>query len=281
MIISHSLFIFCIILHTFNYRFYLNSRCLQVQHFYVFHFNKKNQFILIGILAFFTAVILFFNQTSLYNMFIDDQEASIMRGNTKTKRVALTFNISWGEEKVFDILDTLKDHKVKATFFVSGEWAERHPQILEAIVEQRHELGMLGYRYQNYLDHDIVQIKKDLLYARTIFKKLGYDNINYVRTPSGYFNEEMITLAEDLGFQVIHWSVNPNDWKNPGVNEISNFVMEHTSNGDIVLLHASDSAKQTAKALKKVIPSLQKKKLSFVSISELLSDVTIDEKLVD
>lgn len=252
-----------------------------MQHFHVFHFNKKNQFILIGILAFFTAVILFFNQTGLYNMFIDEQEASIMKGNAKTQSVALTFNISWGEEKVFDILDTLKKHKVKATFFVSGEWAERHPQILEAIVEQRHELGMLGYRYQNYLDQDLVQIRKDLIYANTVFKKLGYDNIDYVRAPSGYFNEEMITLAEGLGFQVIHWSINPNDWKNPGVNDITNFVIEHTSNGDIILLHASDSAKQTAKALEQIIPSLQKEKLTFVSISELLSEVSIDEKLVE
>jgi|SRR5690625_5200675 len=251
-----------------------------MQHFYVFHFNKRNRLITIGLLAFFTAVIIFLNQIGVYNL-LNDQETSILKGNSKTKNIALTFNISWGEEKVFDILETLEKHEVKATFFISGEWAERHPQILEEITDQRHELGMLGYRYQNYLDQDRSQIKKDLLHAKTVFNKLGYENIHFVRTPSGYFNEEIITLVENLGFQIIHWSVNPNDWKNPGISEISNNVIEQTTNGDIVLLHASDSAKQTAEALETIIPSLQKKKLSFVSISELLSEVSIDEKLVE
>lgn len=249
-----------------------------MQPFYAFDFNKKKRFVVIGLLALFTAVIIFLNQIG---MLLNDKETSIIKGNVESKNIALTFNISWGEEKVFDILDTLKKHDIKATFFISGEWAERHPQIIEDISDQRHELGMMGYRYKSYLDQEIDQVRKDLLYARTVFEKLGYENMDYVRTPSGHFNEEIITLAEDLGFQVIHWSVNPNDWKNPGVNEISSHVVKHTSNGDIILLHASDSAKQTAEALEKIIPELQEKKLSFVSISELLSEVTIDEKLLE
>src|SRR5690625_7073686 len=118
---------------------------------------------------------------------------------------------------------------------------------------------MMGYRYKNYVEQESDQVRKDLLYARTVFEKLGYENMDYVRTPSGHFNEEIITLAEDLGFQVIQWSVNPYDWKTPGVNEISSHVVKHTSSGDIILLHASDSAKQTAVALEKIILDLHEK----------------------
>src|SRR5690625_6595150 len=105
---------------------------------------------------------------------------------------------------------------------------------------------MLGYRYKSYLDQEIGQVRKDLLYAKEIFGKLGYEDIELLRPPSGHFNEDVIELAEELGYKVIHWNVNPNDWKNPGAQTIIDHVMEQASNGDIVLLHASRSEEHTS-----------------------------------
>ena len=48
-------------------------------------------------------------------------------------------------------LDTLKKHEVKsATFFLSGSWAERHPDLVERMVKEGYEIGMLGYEYKDY-----------------------------------------------------------------------------------------------------------------------------------
>src|SRR5699024_7742533 len=151
---------------------------------------------------------------------------------------ALPIYISWGEERVHDILQQLETDQVQATFFVSGEWAERHPDILKKIVEGQHELGMLGYRYKSYLDQEIDQVRKDLLHAKEVFKKMGYEDMELLRTTSCHFNKEIIELAENLGFKVIHWNVHPHDWKNPGTEAIVDYVMRETSNGDIILLHA-------------------------------------------
>src|SRR5690625_1986858 len=139
---------------------------------------------------------------------------------------------------------------------------------------------MLGYRYKSYLDQEIDQVRKDLYYAQEIFKKLGYPNIELLRTPSGHFNKEIIALAGQLGYKVIHWNINPHDWKNPGTDIIVNTVMEKTTNGDILLLHASDSVKQTAKALQTVLPGLKNKGLEFVTISELYSQARAEERRV-
>ena len=198
----------------------------------------------------------------------------------KEKNIALTFNISWGDEKVHDILKVLKKHDVRATFFVSGEWAERHPHIIDEITENEHELGMLGYRYKNYLEQDLEQVRKDMVYARNVFSKLGYNDLHYIRPPSGLFNKEVIKLAEKIGLDVIHWSVNSNDWKNPGVEEI---VVEakKVNNGDIVLFHASDIAKQTASALESVLPYYKEKGFSFVTISQIKEGITSEEKIVE
>lgn len=252
-----------------------------MNHFYVFHMKKIKLVLLLITMAFIVALFIALSPSRLISMFQTDEQVALTKGNTNENDIALTFNISWGEEKVYDILKVLNEHKVRATFFVSGEWAERHPQIMEEISEAGHEVGMLGYRYKNYLDQDLEQIRKDMTYAREVFNKLGYRDIKYIRSPSGFFNEEVKEIAERLELETIHWSINPRDWENPGVKEIANLVIEEASGGDIVLLHASDSAKQTAEALDEVLPTLQKQDFSFVTISELMNDVKAEEKLVE
>src|SRR5699024_6899819 len=140
--------------------------------------------------------------------------------------IALTFHIRWGEERVHDILEKLEENDVQATFFLRGEWAERHTEIVEEITEKNHEIGMLGDRYKSYLDQDIEQVRQDIVHAKEVFAKLGYEDIHYMRTPSGHFNKEVIELVRELGLEVIHWNIDTNDWTNPGTEEIVNTVMK-------------------------------------------------------
>lgn len=251
-----------------------------MKHFYVWNVRKGKRFVIIMGLALCTALFLFIEERGLYSS-DSSKQVALTKGSTVENAVALTFNISWGEEKVLDILDVLQSEEIRATFFVSGEWAERHPHIIEKITDGQHELGMLGYRYKSYLDQEIDQVRKDIIYANEVFTKLGYENIEYLRTPSGHFDKDIISLANELNYDVIHWSVNPNDWENPGVKAIEKTVLDLTSSGDIVLLHASDSATQTAQALQTIIPALKEKDLTFVTVSTLQSGVTTKEKILD
>lgn len=253
-----------------------------LQHFYVLNFSKWKRWLFIILLAFFTATFLWFENNRTFSVLSTGKEVSALtKGNPNEPNLSLTFNISWGEEKIHDILKELEEHQVTATFFVSGEWAERHPDLIKEITEGKHELGMLGYRYKSYLDQDIDQVRKDLFKAQEVFRKLGYDNMRLLRTPSGHFNKEILELAEKLGFQVVHWNINPNDWQNPGTQVIIDHVMEKSSNGDIILLHASDSVKQTADALKVILPGLKNKGFQFVSISELINQAHAESHLVE
>ncbi len=252
-----------------------------MDHFYVVRFNKWKRWLIVLIFALFTATFLWFESEGELSVFSKDEPVAMTKGNADESNIALTFNISWGEEKVHAILKQLEQKEVQATFFVSGEWAERHPKILEKITKAEHELGMLGYRYESYLDQEIDQVRKDLLHAKEVFKKNGYKDIEMLRPPSGKFNKEIIELAEQLGFTVIHWNVNPSDWKNPGTKKIENAVMKQTSNGDIILMHASDSVKQTADSLKTILPGLKNKGFTFVTISELVNQAHAKSKIVE
>ncbi|WP_156291795.1 polysaccharide deacetylase family sporulation protein PdaB [Oceanobacillus salinisoli] len=252
-----------------------------MNHFHVWKFNRFKRWILVTVLAFFTAMVLWVNENGALSVFSKEETAAITKGNSDEPNIALTFNISWGEEKVHDILKQLEKHNVQATFFVSGEWAERHPTILEDISEGNHELGMLGYRYKSYIDQDLEQVRKDLLNAREVFNKLGYEDIELLRPPNGHFDEEILNLAKEMNFQVIHWNINPNDWENPGTQVIVDNVMKNTKNGDIILMHASDSVKQTSDALETILPGLKNKGLQFVTITELLNQAHAESEIVE
>src|SRR5699024_8716344 len=143
---------------------------------------------------------LFINNIGIFKQ--SHEPTVLLKGNEKSQNISLTFNISWGEQKLIDIIDVLKEHDVQATFFVRGEWAERHPDLLKLITDNHHELGMLGYRYKNYVEQNIEDIRRDLHYARDVFKRLGYEDLRLLRTPTGMFNKDVIDLAKNLQYKV-------------------------------------------------------------------------------
>ncbi|MCI4059925.1 polysaccharide deacetylase family protein, partial [Bacillus cereus] len=125
----------------------------------------------------------------------------IYKGETDSKDIALTFDISWGDEKAEPILDTLKANGIKnATFFLSASWAERHPDTVARIVKDGHQIGSMGYAYKNYANLESSEIKKDINLAQTAFEKLGIKNIQLLRPPTGQFNKNDLTDAKQYNY---------------------------------------------------------------------------------
>lgn len=207
--------------------------------------------------------------------------SALMKGNENNHAISLTFNLTWGDQMLEPILDQLESENVSATFFLLGEWAEHHPHLVDLIVDRGHEIGMLGYRYKSYLKQTINDVQNDLYRAKDTFTKLGYPDLTLLRTPSGHFDQDILSTAVNQGYQVIDWRVDAHDWKAPGVNHIIEQVITNTSNGDIILMHASDSATQTKEALETIIPNLKEKGHSFVTISELISQAEVNTDSIE
>jgi peptidoglycan/xylan/chitin deacetylase (PgdA/CDA1 family) len=92
-----------------------------------------------------------------------------------------------------------------------------------------------------------------------------------LRAPTGHFDERTLNIAERYGYTVVHWSIDSKDWTNPGVKVIVENVQK-AKKGDIILLHASDSAKQTAKALPQILENIRNHGLKLVSVSEMIAN---------
>ena len=236
--------------------------------FLVLNGRKIKNYLIIILTAFVTAWFIYI-QTFPFAVFSSNDHVpkAFFKGKDG---VALTFNISWGDTNAEGIIQTLQERGIKnVTFFLSGAWAERHPHIVEKIEKAGFEIGILGYEYLDYEEIDDQKIRQDIFKAIDAFNKLNVKYKKIVRAPNGHFDQRFLQIAERNGLEVIHWSINSQDWKNPGVKQIVENVGK-AKKGDIVLLHASDSAKQTAVALPEILENLEKRKLKLVTVSELL-----------
>lgn len=240
--------------------------------FFVLNGKSIKQALIIMIAALFTAWFFYVESIAQVPVFsTEDGPKAVYKGE---KDIALTFNIGWGDEKAEPILDVLKKENVQsATFFLSGAWAERHPDTVNRIVKEGYEIGMLGYDYKDYTEIEESKIRQDLSKAQEAFKKLNVKEIELVRAPTGHFDKRTLNIAEKMGYTVVHWSLDSKDWTNPGVGQIVENISK-AKKGDILLLHASDSAKQTAAALPGIIDEIQNKNLKMVSVSEMIANGT-------
>lgn len=188
---------------------------------------------------------------------------------TEENKIALTFNAVWGGENTYEILDVLDKYNVKATFFVTGYWANDYEDELIEIQRRGHEIGNhtknhthgTELSYEKNID-EIVKVHED------IKNILGID-MNLYRPPFGEYNNTVIASAEDLGYYPILWSIDSNDWMEKGVDYETKTVLENSNlkNGAIILFHIG--SKYTVQSLENVLESLTEN-FEVVKVSDLI-----------
>lgn len=202
----------------------------------------------------------------------DKNPPAISKVITNQKHVALTFDVAWGNEELPLILEELKKEDVRASFFVAGEWAEHHTGLVKEIAKDNHLIASHGYRHTDYTTLDENEVRRDIQLSLSALQKITGDRPDYLRPPESKFNEATLKIAQSMGEQVILWSQSPSDEENPGYKIIAKRVVKEIKPGAIIQLHASDSAKETFKALPLIIDTLKSEGYTFVTLTELLSN---------
>jgi polysaccharide deacetylase family sporulation protein PdaB len=200
----------------------------------------------------------------------------IYSAKTDKKVVSLTFDISWGTKTPPLILDILRQENVKATFFLSGPWSRDHAAVVEQIVKDGHQVESHGHAHVDLNNLGREGAAKNIAQAHAILEGLSGRAPTYIRPPNGALNKESVQAAKDLGYATVVWSVDSLDWKNPGVDAIISRTTRLVHPGAIILMHASDTCKQTHLALPTVLKNLREKGYSFVSLDHLVREYGVD-----
>ncbi len=188
------------------------------------------------------------------------------------KELALTFDISWGTVMPPKIIAILVREKVPATFFLSGPWSGQHPEIVAELRRDGFQLESHGQAHVNYSGLSRQGVSQNILAAQAILEPLAGKRPDMVRPPNGDYDQRTLEVAQQLGYTVVLWGTDSHDWMNPGVGVIAGRVLRFAHPGDIVLLHASDTCKQTDIALPAIISGLRKEGYKLVTVDQLLKD---------
>jgi len=191
---------------------------------------------------------------------------------TDKKIIALTFDISWGNQTPMPVIEILKENNIKCTFFLSGPWVKQYPDIAKQIQKNGHEIGSHGYRHINLSTLSKAEIKEEVMKAHKNIQEITGIQPKLIRTPNGDYNDNVIEAIHEVNYEAIQWGTDSLDWMNPGVNTIIERVTKKAHPGDIILMHASDTCKQTAEALPVIIKNLKEQGYEFVTVSELIKE---------
>lgn len=200
----------------------------------------------------------------------DGRKIPIYSVDTKKPQVAISFDAAWGNEDTQTLLDILAAHNVKATFFMTGGWVESYPDDVKAIAAAGHDLGNHSENHKQMSQLTAAQCREEIQKVHDKVKALTGTDMTLFRPPYGDYNNQLVEVANGMGYHVIQWNVDSLDWKDYGADDIVSRVLDSKdlTAGSIILMH--NGAKYTKDALDRVITGLQEKGFELVPISQLI-----------
>jgi len=199
---------------------------------------------------------------------------TIWRGRTDTDEVALTFDDGPSEDTQ-ELLDTLEELKLKATFFMIGQNVEQHPRIARRVAEAGHQIGNHSYSHPIFLYRSAHETTQQLCHAQRVIAETTGVQPQFARPPCGVRTPAYFAATRDLNLRTIQWSDTGFDWKHRHAESIARDAVRRARGGSIILLHDGDTArkqnrKQTVAAVPLIVSHLKSRRLSVASLDRLL-----------
>jgi peptidoglycan/xylan/chitin deacetylase (PgdA/CDA1 family) len=192
--------------------------------------------------------------------------------------LCVTFDDGPHPESTPLILDLLKKHGAKATFFLVGRHAEKHPELTKRILSEGHEVGFHSYAHKHPWLTGPVGTWLDLTRDPIPYGPTPEANSKkMIRPPYGKLNLVSMLYIWLKGFHIVFWTLDPKDYLRSSAHEIVDFVFTHLSGGSVILLHdgSPGGAPQqqktvTAEALDKILAKAKEREWKTRTILDLL-----------
>lgn len=184
------------------------------------------------------------------------------------KMVALTFDCAWGADDIQDIVNTLNENDVKATFFMVGDFVKKYPNEVKLLHENGMDIGNHSdsHAHVNNMSYDanIEDMKK----CNEKIKEITNEDTKLYRGPYGEYNNTVIEAAKSLNMKVIQWDIDTLDYTGKTPDEMCKRIKNKIRNGSIILMH--NDTKHTAKGLNQIIKTIKELGYEIVPVSEMI-----------
>ncbi|WP_212993170.1 polysaccharide deacetylase family protein [Actinoplanes auranticolor] len=188
-------------------------------------------------------------------------------GNKGSRVVALTFDDGPDPAYTPQVLRILRKHHARATFFVIGQQASAHPDLVRSIVDDGHTVGTHTWSHANLSRLPAGRVRTEVGRAvDTVATTIGRIPALF-RAPYGSWSRTVFEACATLGQTSVAWDVDPRDWDNPGAGRIRAEILDQVGNRSIVLTHdGGGDRSQTVRALRSVLPVLIDTGYRFVGV---------------
>jgi peptidoglycan/xylan/chitin deacetylase (PgdA/CDA1 family) len=196
-------------------------------------------------------------------------------GNTGQNLVSLTFDDGPTEPTTRQVLELLDKYSVKATFFVSGVNALKHPDIIKEIIARGHTIGNHSFHHNSFVmlgSYDYLY--QEIFRAQEVLKKMGIQTLTF-RPPVGIINPKLSPILDKLGMFCVTFSCRAFDAGNRRVKNIGSKILKKVKADDIILLHdvpprSKEDSVILLSEIETILAGLTVKGLKIVPLSTLI-----------
>ncbi|MEM1290411.1 MAG: polysaccharide deacetylase family protein [Cyanobacteria bacterium P01_H01_bin.162] len=195
---------------------------------------------------------------------------------TPEKVVALTFDDGPDPRYSAAIGEILQDAGAKGTFFVMGRHVEQHPEVVQTLMAQGHEIGNHTWSHPSLRMMSPAAIREELDSTDRLLRDLNYTAPIPFRSPYGHSLFVLPHILKQQQRANVLWTVQMNDWKPEEPDVMMELLAPKFANGAIILMHDGDGESEgadrsnTVILVQQILDKYQAEGYRFVTVSELL-----------
>ena len=191
--------------------------------------------------------------------------------NITDKVIYLTFDAGYENGNVTKILDIMRDEGVVGSFFILGNLIDKNPDLVLRMVNEGHIVCNHTINHVNLTNASKEKFNEEVLGLEEKYKELtGKEMSKFFRPPEGTFSENMLKMAQNLGYRTAFWSFAYADWDNGAQMKSEaamDKILENLHNGEIMLLHPTSAT--NAAIMKDLIRELKAQGYRFATLEEI------------
>ena len=198
----------------------------------------------------------------------------VTRGSGERRAVALTFDDVPDPRYTPQVLDILARHRVRATFFVVGSRAVKHPALVRRMVREGHLIANHSYSHALFRKSSMYRFQEEIDRTDRILAKLSGYRPRFIRPPYGEITPRQVEWSRRRGYIIANWDVDSVDWRQIPKHRVLANIRKTLQPGSIILQHAGGGYGQdlsgSVEALTPLIRMLRAKGYRIVTLDELL-----------